>query len=247
MNTRFSRHDEHVVDTVLSEAGGTQSDGLRNALLELRGFAHAPALSSELHARETAPAIDLGRARRARRRVGLTSLAVVAAMGLGVGAAAAASPDFRDSAQETVAGLISSLAAAPSAPAETELPEPTAAPTAPPVAPAAPPAPEHVRSATPDAPHSDAGTAAKPGRSEEALRRQGPTLPKLPEQASRATPAARVPDHAAPSAGIPRSPHVPASPGTAHKTKQDEVASVGTAHETAEDEDDSAGKGRGSR
>lgn len=192
MTTRISRHDEHVVDSVLAEAGGHQPDALREALLELRGFAHGPALSPYGVERRRRPAIDLAGPRRFRRKAGLASLAVVAAMGLGAGAAAAVSPDFRSSAQQTVAGLIGTFAGpvVPAAPAFA-----VSTPSAPPApavsSPAAAPTSTPARAAEPVRPAPD-----QAARGEEPTSRPRPTLPALPvlpEQASRATAGPRAP------------------------------------------------------
>jgi len=88
---------EEIVDELLLDAGPTDAPGLRHALLSMRSFADlpAPAPSEALAAMFAGPHDELSKRRwRHKHRTAVVSVAVVAAMGLGVSGVAAASSGF---------------------------------------------------------------------------------------------------------------------------------------------------------
>ncbi|XAS72854.1 hypothetical protein VUN82_03050 [Micrococcaceae bacterium Sec5.1] len=88
---------EDIVDELLLDAEPTDVPGLRQALLSLRSFADrpAPAPSEALAAMFAGPHDELSKRRwRHKHRTAVVSVAVVAAMGLGVSGVAAASSGF---------------------------------------------------------------------------------------------------------------------------------------------------------
>lgn len=102
--------EEQAIAEFLADAGQTDATTLAPVLAKLRssdGGAGSARLSTLLVGDSSS---------RERRRPGLNrlialTLAVGGAMGLGVGAAAAVNPDFRESAKLTVAALVGSLTA----------------------------------------------------------------------------------------------------------------------------------------
>ncbi len=123
MSTAYDMRDEQLVDDLLSETEETDSAGLRMVLLELRSLANGPAPepSAELAAFLNPDIVTLASRRRRKHRPILVSLTVIAAMSLGVGAAAAASPEFRNAAQHAISTAVSAITTAihPSAPPRT--------------------------------------------------------------------------------------------------------------------------------
>ena len=105
--------DEAIVSDILTQDGEGHNGELTSLLLELRSFAHAspPAPSTELadlmqgHDHDQG-VVDLNSRRWTGRRAALLSITVIATMGLGVAAAAAASPDFRTVTQHAITALI---------------------------------------------------------------------------------------------------------------------------------------------
>jgi hypothetical protein len=111
MTTSYTPHDEEIVDQLLLEADMQGSAELKAVLLELRSFAGGPPVlpSAELVAlMETGP-VSLDARRRLKRRAGIVALVVVASMGMGTTAVAAADPGFREKAQETITTVIDTV------------------------------------------------------------------------------------------------------------------------------------------
>jgi len=139
MSAEERNRDQRIVDAVLSEEGLADDVALAAVLLEVRALAQnaAPAMSPELLAAlSAAQAVDAGEATRDavvvsldsrrgnKRRALIVSAAVIAAMGLGVGAAAASSEGFRQTAQQTFSGLVDVLNPGRVAPPAPQLPAP---------------------------------------------------------------------------------------------------------------------------
>ncbi len=139
MSAEERNRDQRIVDAVLSEEGLADDVALSGVLLEVRGFAQnaAPAMSAELLAAlsgalavdaaaesRDAVVVSLDSRRGNKRRALVISAAVIAAMGLGVGAAAASSEGFRQAAQQTLSGLVEVLNPGRLAPAEPQQPAP---------------------------------------------------------------------------------------------------------------------------
>ncbi len=117
MSIAYGIRDEQLVDGMLSEAGETDSAGLRLVLLELRSLANSPVpepsveLAAFLSRDVAAPGVAaLDSRRRRKHRPVLLSLTIITAMGLGIGAAAAASPDFRNAAQHAITTAVNAIA-----------------------------------------------------------------------------------------------------------------------------------------
>lgn len=139
MSAEERSRDQRIVDAVLAEEGLADEAALAAVLLQVRAQAAqaAPAMSPELLAALAAsPAIEsppgslnasvvsLERHRGRKRRALIASAAVLAAMGLGVGAAAASSEGFRQVAQNTFSGLVGVLNPGRQAAPEPQLPAP---------------------------------------------------------------------------------------------------------------------------
>lgn len=139
---------EDIVDELMLDAGPTDAPDLRQALLSMRSFANlpAPAPNAALAAMLAGPHDEVSKRRwRHKHRTAVVSVAVVAAMGLGVSGVAAASSGFTRT-PTFVDELLGNFAPQPSA-AAPALPTPDAPKVstepAPPVDPAAlPPATE---------------------------------------------------------------------------------------------------------
>lgn len=126
MSAEERNRDQRIVDAVLSEEGLADDGALTAVLMEVRGLANtaAPPMSLELIAAlavAQAPdshdgadvsgtvVVSLDSRRGRKRRVLIVSAAVLATMGLGVGAAAASNQGFRQAAQHTFSGLVDVL------------------------------------------------------------------------------------------------------------------------------------------
>jgi hypothetical protein len=134
-----------TIDQLVADAGIDHDPRLVAFLGEVRslGLGEVPAPSDEVAALMGPGASTIRPlARPGRRRAILITLAVVASLGMGATAAAAASPQIRSAAQNAVAFLVHAVApgltvpASPSrGPIPSDRPSPTPRPTAPTVAP----------------------------------------------------------------------------------------------------------------
>lgn len=106
--------DEQFVTQLLDESGVSASEPLQDALLELRASSNGPvtAPSGELAAL-MAPNVTALRPRRKARKAATVGIAVVAATGLSVSGVAAASPEFRDAANDAVQQVVQFFDATP--------------------------------------------------------------------------------------------------------------------------------------
>jgi hypothetical protein len=161
-----------TIDQLVADAGIDHDPRLVAFLGEVRslGLGEVPAPSDEVAALMGPGASTIRPlARPGRRRAILITLAVVASLGMGATAAAAASPQIRSAAQNAVAFLVHAVApgltvpASPSrGPIPSDRPSPTPRPTAPTVA---------------------LGVSVRPG---------GPTPRGRPRRAGRSTPRPRL-------------------------------------------------------
>jgi hypothetical protein len=139
MSAEERNRDQRIVDAVLSEEGLAGDVALAAVLLDVRGLAQnvAPAMSAELLAAlSAAQAVDaaaeshdavvvsLDSRRGNKRRALIIGAAVIAAMGLGAGAAAASSEGFRQAAQQTFSGVVDVLNPGRVVPPAPQLPAP---------------------------------------------------------------------------------------------------------------------------
>lgn len=99
--------DNRIIDAFLSESDASASEPLRNVLLELRsiGSGAAPEPCAELQQLFAPRNVTVLNDRRHRRRTVITTIAVVASMGLGASGVAALSPEFRAVAEGAVSRL----------------------------------------------------------------------------------------------------------------------------------------------
>ncbi|WP_349897103.1 hypothetical protein [Parafrigoribacterium soli] len=130
MSIGYLRPDEQVVDELLAEVDPAGAEELRPLLLELRSITGrgVPIPSAELAAVLHQNVAPLRPRRRGTRRALVVTLAVVTTMGLGVGTAAAAIPEFRTAAQDAITGLFTSITRghpAPASPAKPLAPQPS--------------------------------------------------------------------------------------------------------------------------
>jgi hypothetical protein len=164
MSVTPTGREDGEIQAILLDSGLEEDADLRRSLEELRGMAQvaAPAPRADLAALLTpgVASLELRRRNRQRRMGIVVSAAVVGAMGLGAGAVAASSEDFRRSVGHTVENILQ--------PAGRTAPKPD---TAPPSPADLPPVPGPTGSTVPSAPVK-AGTAspsapagAEPGHS----------------------------------------------------------------------------------
>lgn len=128
MSVTPTGREEGEIQAILLDSGLEEDADLRRSLEELRGLAQAaaPAPRADLAALLTpgVSSLELRRRNRQRRMGIVVSAAVVGAMGLGAGAVAASSEDFRRSVGHTVVrilqpvGQTSKTDTAPPAPAD---------------------------------------------------------------------------------------------------------------------------------
>lgn len=136
MSAEERNRDQRIVDAVLLEEGLADDAALSAVLLEVRGLANsaAPVMSPELEAAlSAAQALEADRdaivtsldsRRGKRRRALIVGAAVIATMGLGVGAAAASSEGFRQAAQNTFSSVVDVLNPGGATQLDPELPVP---------------------------------------------------------------------------------------------------------------------------
>ena len=191
---------EDIVDELLLDAGPTDAPGLRQALLSMRSFADlpAPAPSEALAAMFAGPHDEVSKRRwRHKHRTAVVSVAVVAAMGLGVSGVAAASSGFTRT-PTFVDELLGNFAPRPSA----------AAPAL--------PAADAPKVSTEPAPSGD--PAALPTATE------SPAVPRTPETSDTAVPLGQAPVQPAPVQPAPVQPAPGVQP--AHEAHPADVGNV---------------------
>lgn len=191
-----SRHMDNsaTIDELLLEAGLSDDADMRAALLSLQelGNVPAPAPGPELAAMLAGPHDQLAKRRWQRKhRTAVVSVAVVAAMGLGVSGVAAASSGFTKTPT-----IISGLFGNP--PQHANAPTPLPVPDAPRVV--TEPAPAEAKAA--------GGSPVEPTESNSAVRQAGPQQPTAPQPA---TPSDPTPQPATSGAASPG--QSPAEPG----------------------------------
>ncbi|MCF3140693.1 MULTISPECIES: hypothetical protein [unclassified Paenarthrobacter] len=185
---------EAIVDGLMLDAELADAPDVRQALLSLGSFANvpAPAPGTELAAMLAGPHDELSKRRwRHKHRTAVVSVAVVAAMGLGVSGVAAASSGFTRS--PSFDGLLGNFAPrwsastpvlpAPDAPKISTEPAPAVDPAALPPATPAPsiPVPAPAEPAAPSTPAQDAANAPAPAPGPEG---QPPHVPGADEAKS---------------------------------------------------------------
>ena len=109
MNSSSTRRDEDIIDAILHESELEENLDLRAALLGLRAEAtnELPAPSPEILAHFTANVTAISS--RPRRKAALITGSVIVIMGLGVGSAAAISPEFRQATTGVVDVIVEKL------------------------------------------------------------------------------------------------------------------------------------------
>lgn len=107
MTTNRGIDDNRIIDAFLSESDDSAPESLRSVLLELRsmGSGEAPEPCAELQQLFAPRNVTVLSDRRHRRRTVITTIAVVASMGLGATGVAALSPEFRVVAEDVVSRL----------------------------------------------------------------------------------------------------------------------------------------------
>lgn len=196
---------EEIVDELLLDADLADASDLRQALVSLGAFAHlsAPAPSPELAAMIAGPHDELSKRRwRHQHRTAVVSIAVVAAMGLGVSGVAAASSGFTRN-PSFIDQLISNFHPRPSA-AATEMPLPDAPRVSTEPAPASDPASASDPTSVPSASKTQSipvPTAAPTDNQAQAQAQAQAPVPADPSQeaANRAVPKPGLPNNANPN------------------------------------------------
>jgi len=217
---------EAIVDGLMLDAELSDASDLRHALLSLGSFANvpAPAPGAELAAMLAGPHDELSKRRwRHKHRTAVVSVAVVAAMGLGVSGVAAASSGFTRS--PSFDGLLGNFAPrwsastpvlpAPDAPKVSTEPAPAVDPAALPPATTVPSIPVPLPAA-PDAamgPAQDAANAPAQAPVQDVRSPQAPGAPgSRPESGTRPEPAKdpqEKPTPFSPSQDKPQRPDAP--------------------------------------
>jgi hypothetical protein len=203
MSVTPTGREDGEIQAILLDSGLEEDADLRRSLEELRGLAQvaAPAPRADLAALLTpgVASLELRRRNRQRRMGIVVSAAVVGAMGLGAGAVAASSEDFRRSVGHTVEIILQPAG-------RTTAPEPDTAPLSPADM---PPVPGPTDAAVPSAPIK-AGTAspsapagAEPGHSNGSAEPAGGKQTQTPPAGPAHVPA--IP-------GTGTSPKLPAKP-----------------------------------
>lgn len=100
--------DDPIIDRFLAESGEADSEEVRGVLRELRALSvtAAPEPCPELRQFFAPRNVTVMDHRRSRRRTVITTIAVVASMGLGASGVAALSPEFRTTAEEVLSRLV---------------------------------------------------------------------------------------------------------------------------------------------
>jgi hypothetical protein len=98
------------LDSLLSEVDDATADAVRPLLLQLQTLARGPvpAPSAELAAQLAGNVMSLNSRRRFGRHGVIAGLATVGVLALGVGTAAAVSPEFRSGATDVITELVNS-------------------------------------------------------------------------------------------------------------------------------------------
>ncbi|MDQ1596010.1 MAG: hypothetical protein QOH40_2566 [Arthrobacter pascens] len=135
MSVTPTGREEGEIQAILLDSGLEEDADLRRSLEELRGLAQvaAPAPREDLAALLTpgVSSLELRRRNRQRRMGIVVSAAVVGAMGLGAGAVAAASEDFRRSVGHTVVRILQPVGQTTTPKTDTAPPAPTDMPPLP--------------------------------------------------------------------------------------------------------------------
>jgi hypothetical protein len=126
----LDRNDDQIIDDLLTDFEGHDVEQLRSALLGLRAMTRepAPTPSAELAALLGGTVTALPARRRSGHHGVIFTLALVGALGVGAGTAAAVSPDFRSGAAQVISGIVSGLSLG-SKPVVHPAPHPSATPT----------------------------------------------------------------------------------------------------------------------
>lgn len=210
MSVTSTDREDGEIQAILLDSGLEEDADLRRSLEELRGLAQiaAPAPRADLAALLTpgVSSLELARRRRQRRMGVVIGAAVVGAMGLGAGAVAASSEDFRRSVGHTVVQFFPSADDA-TAPNRADVVSPSPADV--PVLPAPVPSP------APSATGKPSPAGASPGQTARVTPRApglGIAVPGDTRNQGQSVPPTLLPD-------VPgTSPNLPSKPRTAVPT-----------------------------
>ncbi len=183
----LDHNDDQIIEGLLSDLDDHDADQLRSILLGLRSLAHepAPTPSAELAALLSGTVTALNSRRRSSHRGVIFSLALVGAMGIGAGTAAAVSPGFRAGAAQVISGIVNGLSVGPK-PVVHPVPRPSATPTHP------------------------ADGLGKSHATQHPT--PSPTLPPQAHGGSGNSSHSRSTNHPTPPTAPPRNPHAPTKP-----------------------------------